>query len=416
VILVADVAQAMPNFARREGFDCATCHTTIPRLNRFGYEYRNSGFRVPDMLGDKKQKELPALDSMFSARIQIEPYYTHTRTGGTTTNNFQLPFFEWTLYPLTGAFGRWWSSEGEISFAPGEGFEVENAYVRGTFGGAASRFNARIGVFHPWEGYGASDRPVSISRPLFQRTATRWGGGGGATQSTYYTPWGIDQAGIELGYTIGAFNVAASVLNGLIVHEEGGAFLVDPNQGGDFTRPRSDPNYNSKDYQVFANYFIGDSAVSAHWYHGKLTTPTGTAATPGPEFTNDFDRLSLYGTLALPRFGPKRLPPLWLLAGYMAGWDNGFNGTAASGTVRSNGVFGELFASVTPMVGAAIRYDRFDPSSRASTNEQQAITGTLNLAALNGLQGILEYRHRLSEGAATDTNLDEARLRIIYIY
>jgi hypothetical protein len=156
--------------------------------------------------------------------------------------------------------------------------------------------------------------------------------------------------------------------------------------------------------------------VSAHWYHGTLTTPTGSPTAAGPEFTNDFDRLSLYGTLALPRFGPKRLPPLWLLAGYMAGWDKGFNGTAASGTVRSNGVFGELFASVTPMLGAAVRYDWLDPSSRASTNEQQAITGTVNVAALNGLQGILEYRHRLNEGAATNTNLDEARLRIIYIY
>jgi hypothetical protein len=410
---VAEAAQAMPNFARREGFDCATCHTTIPRLNRFGYDYRNAGFRVPESIGDPKQKELPDLGSMFAARIQSEPNFVRTRTGSTTKNRGQIPFFETTLYPLTGAFGRWWSSEGEISFAPGEGLEVENAYVRGTFGGAASRFNARVGVFHPWEGYGASDRPVTINRPLFQRTPARYGPGGG---TTFFTTWGLDQAGVELGYTMAGFNIAASVLNGLVVHEEEGRFIIDPFQGGAFSRPDSDPNYNAKDFQVFANQFFGEAALSAHYYHGKLTVPTGTAATPGPEFTDKFDRAALYATLPLPRFGGTRAPPLSLLGGYQLGWDTGFTGTATSSKSRSQGWFGELFASVTPMLGAAVRYDWFDPSNKSSTNEQQAISGAVNVAALNGLQGILDYRHRLNEGAATNTNTDELRLRIIYIF
>ncbi len=49
---VASSATAMPNFARREGFSCTVCHTTIPRLTRFGYEYRNSGFRTPNLIGE----------------------------------------------------------------------------------------------------------------------------------------------------------------------------------------------------------------------------------------------------------------------------------------------------------------------------------------------------------------------------
>src|SRR6266545_6196626 len=93
VVLAADAAHAMPNFARREGFDCATCHTTIPRLNRFGYDYRNAGFRVPDMVGDRKQKEMPDLGTMFAARIQSEPSFVPTSTSGaagTTKNRGQL--------------------------------------------------------------------------------------------------------------------------------------------------------------------------------------------------------------------------------------------------------------------------------------------------------------------------------------
>ncbi len=413
VFLAGGSARAMPNFSRREGFDCTTCHTTIPRLNRFGYEYRNSGFRTPDTIGDRKQKDLPDFGTMFAARLQTEPSFVRTRTGGTTTNRGQISYFETTLYPLVGSFGRWWSSEGELSFAPGEGFEVENAYVRATFGSAASRFNARVGVFHPWEGYGASDRPITINRPLFQRVPARYGAGAG---NTFFTLWGFDQAGIELGYTFAGFNIAASVLNGLVVREEEGRFIADPFQGGALSRANDDPNYNSKDYQVFANQFFGDAALSAHYYHGKLTVPTGTVAAPGPEFTDKFDRLTVYGTLPLPRFGGARVPPLSLLGGYVAGWDTGFAGGATGGKSRSNGAFGEVFASVTPMVGAAVRYDWFDPSNKSSSNEQQAVVGAVNVAALNGAQGILEYRHRLNEGAATNTNTDEVRLRLIYIF
>jgi hypothetical protein len=406
---VAASADAMPNFVRREGFDCATCHTTIPRLNRFGYEFRNAGFRVPSMIGDAKQKEVPDLGTMFAARLQSQPSFTKTRTGGKTTNQGQLSFFETTIYPLTGSFGRWWSSEGEISFAPEDFFEVENAYLRATFGGEASHANVRLGVFHPWEGYGASDRPLTINRTLFQGVAARFGSG--AATSTFFTPWGFDQVGLELGYTMGGFNVAGAVLNGLFV--DAAERKAQPFQGGGLSRPTTDPNYNAKDYQLFANQFFGDAALSAHYYHGTLTIPVAATS-----FTDRFDRLSLYGTLPVPRFGPKTVPPLWLLAGYELGWDTGFDAATSSttGKFRSSGWFAEVFSPITPSIGAALRYDRFDPSRSVSNDTQQALVAALSVAALNGAQGILEYRHRLNEGAAADTNTDELRLRVIYIF
>src|SRR6266511_2309974 len=135
-------ASAMPNFTRREGFDCSTCHVNIPRLNRFGYEFRNAGFRIPSIIGDTKQKSQP------------------------------------------------------------------------DFGTEQMHFNLRAGVFHPWEGYGASDRPLSIARPTFQRNAAR---------GLFYTPWGFDQAGVEGGFTFEGFNVAATLFNGLTVHDDGSA-------------------------------------------------------------------------------------------------------------------------------------------------------------------------------------------------
>jgi hypothetical protein len=40
-------AQALPIFARRYGFSCQQCHTTVPTLNAFGRYFLRHGFRLP---------------------------------------------------------------------------------------------------------------------------------------------------------------------------------------------------------------------------------------------------------------------------------------------------------------------------------------------------------------------------------
>src|SRR6266545_4055801 len=62
-------ANAMPNFARKLGVPCSTCHTTIPRLNETGYKYRAAGFRFPDDIGKSDEKKFE-LGDYFSARAQ----------------------------------------------------------------------------------------------------------------------------------------------------------------------------------------------------------------------------------------------------------------------------------------------------------------------------------------------------------
>jgi len=44
---------------------------------------------------------------------------------------------------------------------------IENAYVRYVRGNENAFFTVRAGVFHPFEGFGASDRPLSNARTLF---------------------------------------------------------------------------------------------------------------------------------------------------------------------------------------------------------------------------------------------------------
>ena len=47
-LLAASDAEAIPAFARKHKLGCNTCHTLYPQLNRFGRDFRDNGFRMPD--------------------------------------------------------------------------------------------------------------------------------------------------------------------------------------------------------------------------------------------------------------------------------------------------------------------------------------------------------------------------------
>ena len=76
--------------------------------------------------------------------------------------------------------------------APGEGFEVENAYVRAVYGDENGFFTGKIGVMHPQEGFGASDRPLGNNRPLIQEQP--------ANPGAPFHLWNVDEMAAEVGY------------------------------------------------------------------------------------------------------------------------------------------------------------------------------------------------------------------------
>jgi hypothetical protein len=46
VVLAPTAAHAIPAFARKYGLACSACHTNWPRLNRFGINFRDNGYRM----------------------------------------------------------------------------------------------------------------------------------------------------------------------------------------------------------------------------------------------------------------------------------------------------------------------------------------------------------------------------------
>ncbi len=236
---------AMPNFARKYGVPCNTCHTTIPRLNETGYKFRAAGFRLLEEIGKPDEKRFEFGD-YFAGRLQAryDTQITNQPNGApvanviggvagprTTTN--ALSFQEFTLYPhpLTGSWGKYLGSLAELSTSPEDVFEIENAYVRFVFGNSDRFFTARVGIFHPWEGFGASDRPFSNARPFFQTAPIS---AGGRAIPYVFQSWGLDEAGIEIGEDIKKLSLRAAVLNGTLVRweDDPNSFLPFPAQTG----------------------------------------------------------------------------------------------------------------------------------------------------------------------------------------
>lgn len=459
---VAD-ARAIPAFARKLNVSCNYCHTTIPRLNATGYKYRAAGFRMPEDIGKESTKKFE-LGDYFSARIQarFDVQATNQPNGagvanlvagapGDRTTTVAASFQEATLYPLTGSWGKYFGSMSELSTSPEDFFEVENAYLRIVAGNESKFFTSRIGVFHPWEGFGASDRPFSNGRTLFQSVVQS---SGGRAVPYVYQPWGLDEVGAEIGGEFDKLSLRAALMGGTFMRwsPEANTFLAFPSQTGPWKganqavsslgKPFDYVSHNTPDFSANATYTLSENGggVSLLYYHGNIATPTkctdGTAIgktsssgevcgiaassaaapfgavgntdfdfTSASAFRNDFDRIGLYASYPI---GKNFIPSV----GYDYGKDTNADGT----TFTSNGAFFEGAYAINKYATVGARYDTFRPNTNVNSR-QWAITPFINIPLQNGLQIIAEYQHRdfeLAPGTYHRQN-DIFQLRLIFI-
>jgi hypothetical protein len=409
ILVAAPAAQSMPQFARKYGVNCAMCHTTIPRLTEYGFNFRKAGFRPPDEIGKPTKTEF---GDTFTARIQGRYDLKHRNDAGKTSDSNQLTLHEVTLYPLSAAFGKHYSSLMELSILGEDFVEIENAYFRFTTGKTNSFFSGRVGIFHPFEGYGASDRPYTLSRPLFQTVAANH------NQSTFFTPWNFDQAGLELAYVHKRSSASVTVFNGLVVKDDEGSFKAFPAAGGELQKTGGFSKANAKDLQLFVGQMLKDdgSGLSAYYYTGAIDLPIpGTPADTfgaATSFANTYYRAALYGNYRVH-------PKLELQAAYQLGQDHYFDAVAASsgGTFKSKGYFGEIDVPLHAKLTVGGRYAWFDPSDLKDRNDRSAITVFGNVPLDDGLQAIAEYQHlQQHRGQTADLKDDNFQLRVIWIW
>lgn len=468
ICLGSDTANAMPMFARKLGVPCTTCHTTIPALNEVGYKFRAAGYRMPEQIG-KPQDQKFDMANFFSARIQAryDSQATNQPNGaavpnviggvaGPRTKTNAFSFMEGTLYPLTGSWGKYFGSLAELSFSPEDVWEIENAYVRIVMGNEKNFFTSRIGVFHPWEGFGGSDRPYANGRPLFQTNPIS---AGGRAVPYVFQPWGLDEVGLEVGGDFDKLSVRAAILGGTLMRweEEANAFLPFPAQTGPWKganqavaalgKPFDSVAHNTPDFSANVTYLLNSNGggVTVLYYHGNIATPTscvnsdgtytkiGQTGTDGlcgvtaasasapfgtPEntkfdftnataFRNNFDRVAFYASYPI---GAHFLP----MGGFQ--WGRDTRAPALGGNLNSRGAFAEGVYTVNEHVTTGFRYDYWRPNGDALT-PQWAVTPYVNIPLLNGAQVIAEYQHRdFTINATNHRQNDTFQTRLIYIW
>ncbi|HWE24608.1 MAG TPA: hypothetical protein VG496_11790, partial [Myxococcales bacterium] len=93
-VLLSPAAQAVPAFARKTGLACSSCHEVWPRLNDFGVQFRDNGYRL------KRDRDAP---------VDQEPTYwplaMRTTVGYQFVRTTQVPTDTGTTDADTGTFG-----------------------------------------------------------------------------------------------------------------------------------------------------------------------------------------------------------------------------------------------------------------------------------------------------------------------
>src|SRR5215510_591284 len=135
----------MPMFARKYGVPCTTCHTTAPRLNETGYRFRAAGFRMPEEIGRRSEEPFDIFDYL-SARVQFRTSAVRSKVGPLTKTDHLTLLQAFEIYPFTGAWGKHFSSNIKVTFAPvsSPAVAIENLYGKFNAGGPRRFLSARV--------------------------------------------------------------------------------------------------------------------------------------------------------------------------------------------------------------------------------------------------------------------------------
>lgn len=361
-VATAPTAHALPQFARKLKLDCSGCHDALafPRLNAVGYKFRRAGFRMPENIGQDELVDFTT-DNYFGARIRADNATSVTDVDGSTDwlNTFAGDL---TLYPATGSFAKYFASEAEIGVEPGGVVELENAYGRVVYGDQDLWLSARFGVFHPLEGFGASDRSLGPSRPLIFEAAPSH------DQDTFLLVTEPDRVGIDVGLQWRNTSLSVEVVNRARLEVEDGQLEL----------VATTPDTRSgKDLVIVAHQILGTrSGLSAYWAHGIVALPVDpdlfVAGVNEDTFDDGYDKLGAFASL-----GDSTLLGL---AGVQVGFDDALDRvTGTQSRFTSVGAFVEGNYGFTAHLVGYLRLDYFDPST--DRGDDRILGGALGVTA-----------------------------------
>ncbi len=146
-------SRAIPAFARKYGFNCTMCHSAFPRLNDFGSNYRENGYRLPG----RENEERTVLNSPTPIALRTSAGYVYdsfNNSDASDVNEFRLEGLDILSAGLLGSNVGYFAvytpqiNEGTRGVAPQEG-TLESANAVFARLARSSWLNVRAGRFEP---------------------------------------------------------------------------------------------------------------------------------------------------------------------------------------------------------------------------------------------------------------------------
>lgn len=279
VILVPpNPASAVPSFSRLHGLPCNECHSAFPRLNPFGMDYKQRGFRLPREEGTYiwDQKTLP-ISALALGRLRIshtDDPVTEARLS--TKSAFELEEVE-LMVAGTAAPKVGYLLEFEQEVADGKEFSTEQAWIQFDDLLPGSLLNFRGGIMLNENYYLSQKR-----RLTFQR---------------YLSPITFNVTGVELNGAWRRLRFAGGIVN-------------DERESGNNT-PAVNLDKKLAGYYLWSTYTIADQVLGIRYINTKDNSDN-----PSP-IIDGRTRQQLDVTMNLWH------GPLELILGYFQNWDIG---------------------------------------------------------------------------------------------
>ncbi|MBI3651712.1 MAG: hypothetical protein HY231_11900 [Acidobacteria bacterium] len=446
--------QGIPMFARRYGVPCSTCHTSPPRLNETGYQFRAAGFRMPEEIGKNSDRKNRLTDHLG---FRLQPRYDARRSATATAvaTVQQVKLFAAEGYLWYGPVSKYFSSNLKITMWPEASNETElkerlEGTIRFTYGKNTHFIDLRAGVPHPYEGFGGSETYVaSDTRPFIQELRTAH-----FNQDTFFTPLGFHQQGVSLGYHYKRTTISGQLLGGLRLKADAAGHLEPFGRKEPFSKALGASRKGGPDFQLYVNQTLAHEGgnLSLYYYKGRSYLPrldlatsscaplatcasadastttwpvrlahrlplaasvfpalatTSAASDPPidlaslPFFKNDFYRLGFYAGYPVKRAR--------LLYGIQRGRDT----IGAGGQFTSLGQFAEaMIMAINDISAVGLRYDWFDPARNLNHNDMKGVTAYVNLWLHHELRITPEYQHLVFQQGSRQPNRREDRFQL----
>ncbi|HEY6196629.1 MAG TPA: hypothetical protein VI504_16485 [Candidatus Eisenbacteria bacterium] len=188
-------ASTLPLFARDRKVPCTTCHMAFPRLNPFGMQFKQNGYRMPGEKGTSPW-EKESFPISLIGNVGADWLHTDVDTGGpsrfkSTQSSFRQ---NWVEFHTCGTLAEKVTFHFDNGFSEDSGLlESGMAFVQFDDVAADGKLNVKLGIFDGEIPY------LSDAR----RT----------TMAGYLTDWTQDNRGIELNGRTNPWMYAAGVVN-----------------------------------------------------------------------------------------------------------------------------------------------------------------------------------------------------------